>query len=61
MTYLDTSYLTKLYIDEPGAGAKVAAAIFGTATERKEKSVAICVPSDTARVRGVCSQVPALP
>jgi hypothetical protein len=43
-------------INEPGAGAKVAAAIFGTAAERKGKSVAIFVPSDTARVRSVCSQ-----
>lgn len=43
-------------IDEPGAGAKVAAAVFGTATERKGKSVAIFVPSDTARVRSVCAR-----
>lgn len=43
-------------IDEPGAGAKVAAAVFGTSTERKGKSVAIFVPADTARVRTVCSQ-----
>jgi hypothetical protein len=42
-------------IDEPGAGAKVAAAVFGTTTERKGKSVAIFVPSDTARVRAVCA------
>ncbi len=45
-------------IDEPGAGAKVAAAVFGTATERKGKSVAIFVPTDTARVRGVCARTP---
>ena len=48
-------------IDEPGAGAKVAAAVFGTATERKGKSVAIFVPTDTARVRSVCAQTPPLP
>jgi hypothetical protein len=48
-------------IDEPGAGAKVAAAVFGTATERKGKSVAIYVPTDTARVRDVCARPPALP
>jgi hypothetical protein len=42
-------------IDEPGAGAKVAAAVFGTGTERKGKSVAIFVPSDTARARSICS------
>ena len=42
-------------IDEPGAGAKVAAAVFGTPAERKGKSVAIFVPSDTARVRTACA------
>jgi hypothetical protein len=42
-------------IDEPGAGAKVAAAVFGTPSERKGKSVAIFVPSDTARVRTACA------
>ena len=42
-------------IDEPGAATKVAAAIFGTSAERKGKSVAILVPSDTARVRSVCA------
>lgn len=42
-------------IDEPGAGAKVAAAIFGTGAERKGKSVAIFVASDTARVRAFCA------
>jgi len=41
-------------IDEPGAGAKVAAAVFGTGAERKGKSVAIFVASDTARVRSFC-------
>ena len=45
-------------IDEPGAGAKVAAAIFGVAgsAERKGKSVAIYVPSDAGRVASVCGQ-----
>lgn len=42
-------------IDEPGAGAKVAGAALGISTERKGKSVAIFVPTDTARVRQVCS------
>jgi hypothetical protein len=41
-------------IDEPGAGAKVAAQVFGAYTERKGKSVAIYVPSDEPRVRAVC-------
>jgi hypothetical protein len=41
-------------IDEPGAGAKVAAAFLGTGTERKGKSVAIFVPEDTGKVRRVC-------
>lgn len=45
-------------IDEPGAGAKVAAAVFGTAAERKGKSLAIFVASDTARVSGVCAKAP---
>lgn len=44
-------------IDEPGAGAKVAAAVFGVGTERKGKSVAIFVPSDTARVQKVCADL----
>jgi hypothetical protein len=48
-------------INEPGAGAKVAAAVFGTATERKGKSVAIYVPTDTARVRNVCARPPSVP
>ena len=42
-------------IDEPGAGAKVVGAIFGTGTERKGKSVAIFVPADTVRVQKVCA------
>lgn len=41
-------------IDEPGAGAKVAAQVLGAYTERKGKSVAIYVPSDEARIRAVC-------
>lgn len=44
-------------IDEPGAGAKVAAAVFGTETQRKGKSVAIFVPADSARARLACSQI----
>lgn len=44
-------------IDEPGAGAKVAAAVFGVGTERKGKSVAIHVPSDSARVQKVCAEI----
>ena len=48
-------------IAEPGAGAKVAAAIFGASAERKGKSVAIFVASDTTRVRGVCAQAPSEP
>jgi len=43
-------------IDEPGAGAKVAGAIFGVGTERKGKSVAIFVPGDSSHVREVCSK-----
>lgn len=46
-------------IDEPGAGAKVAAQVLGAYTERKGKSVAIYVPSDEARVRRVCTGVEA--
>lgn len=41
-------------INEPGAGAKIAAAVFNTVTERKGKSVAIYVAGDTARVAAVC-------
>ena len=42
-------------INEPGTVAKIAATVLGTTTDRKGKSVAIFVPSDTARVRAVCS------
>lgn len=42
-------------INEPSAGAKIAGAIFGTGAERKGKSVAIFVVSDTARVRAFCA------
>lgn len=36
-------------ISEPSAGAKVAAAVLGTATERKGKAIAIYVYPDTAK------------
>lgn len=36
-------------ISEPSAGAKVAAAVLGTATERKGKAIAIYVHPDTAK------------
>ena len=44
-------------IDEPSAGAKVAAALFGVAgsAERKGKSVAIYVPADAERVQAFCA------
>lgn len=42
-------------INEPGTGFKIAAAVLGTTTDRKGKSVAIFVPADTARVRAACS------
>jgi hypothetical protein len=42
-------------IDEPSAGAKVAAAVFGAHTERKGKAVAIYIPADSARAQQVCS------
>ncbi len=42
-------------IDEPSTGAKIAGAIFGTGAERKGKSVAILIPSDSVRVRKACS------
>lgn len=42
-------------IDEPSAGAKVAAAVFGTHTERKGKAVAIHIAADSARVQQACS------
>ena len=45
-------------INEPGAATKVAAAVLGTSAERKGKSVAIFVPSDSTRVRTVCSATP---
>jgi hypothetical protein len=41
-------------IDEPGAGAKVAAQVLGTYTQRKGKSVAIYVAGDEQRIRSVC-------
>jgi hypothetical protein len=42
-------------INEPSAGAKVAAAVFGTYTERKGKSMAIYIPADSVRVRTACT------
>ena len=42
-------------IDEPGAGAKVMGAVFGTGTQRKGKSLAIFVPADSTRVKTVCA------
>lgn len=41
-------------INEASAGAKVAAAIFRTGTERKGHSLAIYVPADSARVAAAC-------
>ncbi len=46
-------------IDEPSAGAKVAAAVFGTSTERKGKAVAIYIPADSARVQQACASASA--
>ncbi len=46
-------------IDEASAGAKVAAAVFGTGTERKGKAVAIYIPSDSARVQQACANAAA--
>jgi len=43
-------------INEPGAGAKVAAAVFGTTTERKGKAVAIFAESDVERVQSACAR-----
>jgi hypothetical protein len=42
-------------IDEPSAGAKVAAAVFRTSTDRKGKSVAIFIATDTARSKAACA------
>jgi len=42
-------------IQEPGAGAKVAAAIFGVGTDRKGKALAIWIPSDSAKTRATCA------
>lgn len=41
-------------ITEPGAGAKVAAAVLGVGAERKGKAMAIWAEADTARVNAVC-------
>lgn len=42
-------------IAEPGAGARIAGAVFGVTPERQGKAVAIYAAEDTARVRQVCS------
>lgn len=42
-------------IDEPGAMSKVMGAFLGTGTNRKGKSLAIFIPTDTARVRQACA------
>jgi hypothetical protein len=42
-------------INEPGTGAKVAAALFGVSPERQGKALAIWSDADTARVRQACS------
>lgn len=47
-------------IDEAGAGAKVAAQVLGTYTERKGKSVAIYVAADENRIRTVCGGIASL-
>lgn len=41
-------------INEASSGAKVAAAIFGTGTQRKGHSLAIYVPGDSLRVQAAC-------
>lgn len=43
-------------IDEPGSGAKVAAAVLGTGTQRKGRSVAIRMEGDTTKLREACSR-----
>jgi hypothetical protein len=43
-------------IDEPGAGAKVAAAVLGVGADRKGKAVAIYADADTTRVWAACAQ-----
>lgn len=45
-------------INEPGAGAKVAAAVLGTPTERKGKALAIWIPSDSAKTHAACMARP---
>ena len=44
-------------INEPGAGAKVAASILGTSTERKGKALAIWIPADSAKTVEICTAV----
>lgn len=45
-------------INEPKAGTKVLAAVFGTSTERKGSAIAIDIPADSARVREACAMAP---
>ncbi len=42
-------------INEPGAGAKVAASILGTTAERKGKAVAVWIPADSAKTVEICN------
>lgn len=39
---------------DPSTGAKIASAFFGTSANRKGKSVAIYIPSDSSRVERMC-------
>ena len=42
---------------EPGAGAKIAGAVFGVGAERKGSAMAIFIPDDSSRVRAACDGV----
>jgi hypothetical protein len=42
----------------PGAGAKIASALFGTSANRKGKAIAIHIPSDSTRVNQACAGKP---
>ena len=42
------------YIDEPSALSKVVGAVAKTGTERKGRSMAVFIPSDSARARAAC-------
>lgn len=46
-------------IDEPSAGAKVAASIFRTSTERKGRALAIWIPDDSLKTWAICDSVAA--